>query len=259
MQVQVQVQTQTRTSACAHARMHSDVHADVHADAEADADVDADVHADADADVVTHAHTIWHELLRLKVPTVLQCVAVCCSVLQCVAVCCSVLQCVAVCCSVLQYSPAQFRAEPHDGISRGQYGTSCYVLRCQQCYSMLQCVTLCYSVLQCVAVLRYTTSDLRSFEESHSMGVAAEIWYELLHRKVQCCSVLQNVAECCRMLQCVAVCCSVLQCGALFPLHHGAPHVMESIPTVLGCRILHCVAVGSEFCSVLQKALGLWM
>ena len=27
-----------------------------------------------------------------------QCVAVCCSVLQCVAVCCSVLQCVAVCC-----------------------------------------------------------------------------------------------------------------------------------------------------------------
>jgi len=30
-----------------------------------------------------------------------QCVAVCCSVLQCVAVCCSVLQCVAVCCSVL--------------------------------------------------------------------------------------------------------------------------------------------------------------
>ena len=29
--------------------------------------------------------------------SVLQCVAVCCSVLQCVAVCCSVMQCVAVC------------------------------------------------------------------------------------------------------------------------------------------------------------------
>jgi len=28
--------------------------------------------------------------------------AMCCSVLQCVAVCCSVLQCVAVCCSMLQ-------------------------------------------------------------------------------------------------------------------------------------------------------------
>ena len=42
--------------------------------------------------------------------SVLQCVAVCCSVLQrvdilksqCIAVCCSVLQCVAVCYSVLQ-------------------------------------------------------------------------------------------------------------------------------------------------------------
>ena len=43
---------------------------------------------------------------REREHSVLQCVAVCCSVLQCVlqrvAVCCSVLQCVAVCCSVLQ-------------------------------------------------------------------------------------------------------------------------------------------------------------
>ena len=38
----------------------------------------------------------------LKVYSVLQCVAVCCSVLQCVAVCCRVLRCVAVCCSELQ-------------------------------------------------------------------------------------------------------------------------------------------------------------
>ena len=42
------------------------------------------------------------QLTMLGLPTVLQCVAVCCSVLQCVVVCCSVLQCVAVCCSVLQ-------------------------------------------------------------------------------------------------------------------------------------------------------------
>ena len=33
--------------------------------------------------------------------SVLPCVAVCCSVLQCAAVSCSVLQCAAVCCSVL--------------------------------------------------------------------------------------------------------------------------------------------------------------
>ena len=42
---------------------------------------------------------------ELKKSSMLQYVAVCCSVLhvfRCVAVCCSVLQCVAVCCSVLQ-------------------------------------------------------------------------------------------------------------------------------------------------------------
>jgi len=54
--------------------------------------------------------------LSCTAPSMLRCVAMCCSVLQCVAVCCSVLQCVAVCCSVLQ------------------------------------CVAVCCSVLQCVAV-----------------------------------------------------------------------------------------------------------
>jgi len=42
------------------------------------------------------------ESWRARVPTVLQRVAVCCSVLQCVAACCSEVQCVAVHCSVLQ-------------------------------------------------------------------------------------------------------------------------------------------------------------
>ena len=59
--------------------------------------------------------------------SVLQCVAVCCSVLQCVAVCCSVLQCVAVCCSVLQ----------------------CVAVYC----SVLQCVAVCvlsYTVEVCL-------------------------------------------------------------------------------------------------------------
>ena len=50
------------------------------------------------------------------------------SVLQCVAVCCSVLQCVAVCCSVLLVSNV--------------YDTSIV--------SVLQCVAVCCSVLQCV-------------------------------------------------------------------------------------------------------------
>ena len=46
-------------------------------------------------------HPTWHSISAVCC-SVLQCVAVCCSVLQCVAVCCNVLQCVAVCCSVLQ-------------------------------------------------------------------------------------------------------------------------------------------------------------
>jgi len=42
-------------------------------------------------------------LLRIStLPSVVQSIAVCCSILQCVAVCCSILQCVAVCCSILQ-------------------------------------------------------------------------------------------------------------------------------------------------------------
>jgi len=51
----------------------------------------------------------WNHLFGAHLPqrtcaheAMLQCVAVCCSVLQCAAVCCSVLQCVAVCCTVLQ-------------------------------------------------------------------------------------------------------------------------------------------------------------
>jgi len=78
--------------------------------------------------------------------SVLQCVAVCCSVLlyllrslvgtrsivfQCVAVCCSVLQCIAMCCSTCS----------------GVKST-----KDRMCCSMLQYIVVCCSVLQCVAV-----------------------------------------------------------------------------------------------------------
>ena len=70
----------------------------------------------------------------------------CCSVMQCVAVCCSVhsllhrifwkmLQCNAVCCSVLQYALAS--AED-------------FLKVVAVCCSVLQCVAVCCSVLQCV-------------------------------------------------------------------------------------------------------------
>jgi len=114
--------------------------------------------------------------------SVLQCVAVCCSL--CVAVCCSVLQCVAVCCRCVW-------------ISHVTNTMCCSVLQCVAvCCRVLQCVavccrcvwmshvtyTMCCSVLQCVA-------DMYKWVISHTQCVAV------------CCSVLQRVAAC--VLQCV--------------------------------------------------------
>ena len=73
------------------------------------------------------------------------------SVLQCVAVCCSVLQCVA----VLQCD-SDIRDSFHD--------------RRLVCCSVLQCVAVCCSVLQCVAVLQ-CDSDIRdSFHDRSQQG-----------------------------------------------------------------------------------------
>jgi len=75
---------------------------------------------------------------------------VCCSVLQCVAVCCSMFQggnaveeFVAVYCSVLQCVAVY-----------GSVSQCVAVWKCSRgvCCSVLQCVAVCCSVLQCVAV-----------------------------------------------------------------------------------------------------------
>jgi len=82
-----------------------------------------------------------------KGESMLQHIAACCpayySVLQSVAVCCSVLPCVAVCCSV---------SRSHDR-RRQRVSQCCSMLqRVAACCSVLQCVEICCSVLQCVAV-----------------------------------------------------------------------------------------------------------
>jgi len=76
--------------------------------------------------------------------SVLQCVAVCCSVLQRVAVyarrvavCCSVMHCAPVCCSMCQVTRMETRYDTHYN---------------QQHSYVLQRVAACCSVLQCVAV-----------------------------------------------------------------------------------------------------------
>jgi len=78
---------------------------------------------------------------------VLRCVAVCCSVLQRVAMYCSVLRCIAVCCGVLE---AMMRWHADDG--EDPFGTEC-VLQCAAvCCGLLRCVAVCCGVLQRVAV-----------------------------------------------------------------------------------------------------------
>jgi len=143
--------------------------------------------------------------------------AVCCSVLQCVAVCCSVLQwksrtkC-AVCCSVLQWK------------SQTKCAVCCSVLlfvpvrhiyihiRVCVAVCVLQCVAVCYSVLQCVAVC---CSETYIYPYIHA-HIHTLVHIEKMSRECskisdEMRSVLQRVAVCCSVLQCVAVCCSVLQ------------------------------------------------
>jgi len=110
----------------------------------------------------------------------------CCSVLQCVAVCCSVfsvLQCVAVCCGVSQH--VAMRCNVLQCVA-----LSCALLhlpqRASMCCRVLQCVAECCSVLQCVA----ECCTVRR--------------------------VLYCAAVCCCALQCVVVCCCVLQCFAVY-------------------------------------------
>jgi len=119
--------------------------------------------------------------------SVLQYVAVCCSVLHSLharlsrrkchrlywcSMCCSVVQGVAVCCSVLH--------SPHSRPSR------------RKCQRLFSC-SMCCSVLQCVA---------------DHWDVHVDSAYARFNR-VLC------VAVCCSVLQCAAVCCSVLQCVAV--------------------------------------------
>ena len=89
---------------------------------------------------VTVCSSVFVCLVRFRRVSVVQCVAVCCSVLQCVAACCSVLQCVlqcvVVCCGLWKGCHAPFKQ------------VKCVAV----CCSVLQCVAICCSMLQYVAV-----------------------------------------------------------------------------------------------------------
>jgi len=115
---------------------------------------------------------------KFRVPNVLRCVAVCCSVAACVAV-----------------------------------DQSCWSM--QWC---ITCVAVCCTVLQCVAVwgcvLQRKTLLLDSFVYHTCCSIFA-VYCSVWQRTAVCCSLLQRIAASCSMLQYVAVCCSVLQRMAL--------------------------------------------
>jgi len=123
--------------------------------------------------------------------SVLQCVAVCCSVeehdscvtslSQCVAVCCRVLQCVVVCC--------------RDILARNKTPFEPFLSR------VLDCIK---RVIFAFSTSKNSFSRISVFRLQHSCRRDAQC-------VAVCCSVLQCVAVCCSVLQCVAVCCSVLR------------------------------------------------
>jgi len=109
--------------------------------------------------VSTVSH-VWHHRFWAMQLANTQCVAVCCSLLQSVAVCCSLLQSVAVCCSLVQ-SVASLLQSIAVWCSVLQCVTvCCSLLKSVAVYcSLLQSVAVCCSVLQvCCSVLQVCCS-----------------------------------------------------------------------------------------------------
>ena len=114
------------------------------------------MHCNALQCTATHCSTLPHisKHYSRQVSGLCLCVAVCCSVfavfwsvLQCVAVCCSVLQCGAMCCGELTTKIGQPSCE------RTTFALFWNLLAV--CCSVFQCVEMCCSAMQCVAVCKY--------------------------------------------------------------------------------------------------------
>ena len=133
--------------------------------------------------------------------------------------CCSVLQCVAVCCSVSHTKSAR-------------YHTHNSKLTHKLCCSVLQRVSVCCSVLQCVAHKVCSTSHTQQRVDAQSLPVQRHTKSAVTQTVRRCASESERLcqkvkSDCVRkwsqcverqqgdtqsVLQCVAVCCNVLQC-----------------------------------------------
>jgi len=199
--------------------------------------------------------TLWIAIC-IRHCSVLQCVAVCCSVfaadtvndnlyqaLQCVAVWCSVLQCVAmfvvVWCSVavcwrVWQCVLQWVAVDCSGFAGLQCVWEALFLfvassRKSHLYQALQCVVVCVAVwvAVCVAVCAALCST-----------VFLELCYMFAENKITD-SVVQRLAECCSELPWVAVCCSVLQCIAMCVA--GCCSLLSQPVAICGIVVWSCV------------------
>jgi len=127
----------------------------------------------------------WSDDLKMKKQvwcSVLQCVAVRCSLWQPVAVWCSELWCVAVCMVMLRQD-----------VNIELQGAKETVIAV--CCDVLQCAAVCCSALH----FNYFKGESTSVP-----GVKETVF-------AVCCNVLQCAFVCCSALQCVAARCSVLQ------------------------------------------------
>jgi len=180
-----------------------------------------------------------------------------CSVLQCVAVSCSVIRdvlglCVAVCCSELQWVALWFENVQRpllpisvgglwvavgcsglQWVAVGCSGLQWVAVRC----SAMQCVAVRCSALQCVTVSCSVIWEHPAPSLTHFCG--RSVCGSVLQCVAVCCSVLQCVAVCCSVLQCVAVCCSVIRQRPAISFAHR--YERSVCCSVLQC-LLQCVS-----------------
>jgi len=167
---------------------------------------------------------------------VLQCVAVlCCSALQCcVAVCCSVLQSIAACCSVLQCI-AVWRLLGDGACSCVCSTPAPYFLRS---HTHTHSRVMCHSGVRLRSVCmtrphKHTRTHTLLLGESVCGCVCdtpCTVFPALKHIHASCHSVSQWVALCCRELQCV-----LSQECVCMPFPHTHTHILLLEESVCGC------------------------
>jgi len=130
-----------------------------------------------------------------------------CSVLQCVAVCCSVLQSLHIGITALHRKK---RSEMRINAWRRSTRVTNEISQKTACSLQSWLLRIFVSI-----ILRVATAQENMFTNRTSPLLRVAVCCSVLQCVVVCCSVLQCVAVCCSVLQCAAVCCRVLQCVAV--------------------------------------------